>query len=113
MDKEYIPVTVEAVRVFSHNEIKNLANGFKLKREQPFSVMVVPVDSIDENGVISFPDTAGLLLDCKCLLDGNSSPMPVMFNQWTEAAVVEISPAAVDLGIYRVFWAAGVGVEES
>ena len=63
--------------------------------------------------VISNPDNAGLLVDCKCYQDDTSSNLPVMFNQWTEAALSEIAANAIDLAVYDVYWGAGADVSES
>lgn len=110
MDKENILQTVEALRGLSHGEIETLADGFSIKGNQPYSICVIPKDNIVD-GVISIPDNAGLLVECKTLLNNDNKPLPAMFNDWTPASIVFIKPAAIDLDTYRVFFVAGTKLE--
>lgn len=112
MNNDNIQQAAEASRVFSHCEINDLTSGFSLKSKQPFSLCVVEKASINGR-VISTPDTSGLLVDCKCLRDTQSSDLPVQFNAWTEAGIEEIAEDAIDLTLYRVFVGVGVSVDES
>lgn len=102
--------SMTASRIVSHGKIAELP--FKFNSFNSFSILVIPKASVTAK-VISTPETTGLLVDCKCYQDDTSSDIPVLFNQWTEAAIVEIAEGAIDLATYDVYWGAGVHVEES
>lgn len=47
------------------------------------------------------------VVNCKCLCDKEASYLPVPIGDWTPAAIVEISPNAISLSDYDVYWGAG------
>ena len=110
MAKGYISEVMGAGRVLSHAKIAELP--FKFNSANTFSVFIVPKANVTA-GVISAPDNTGILLNCKCYMDDNASNLPVIFNQWGEAAITEIPAEAIDLATYDVYWGAGADVSES
>lgn len=108
--KGYVSEIMNSSRIVSHGKIAALP--FKFTSFNPFSILVIPKINVTAK-VISSPETAGLLVDCKCYQDDTSSNLPVMFNQWTEAAIIEIAEDAIDLETYDVYWGAGADVSES
>lgn len=112
MANGFVSDLMGSLRILSHGKITSLTAAFSLSNKQPFSIFVIPKANIAA-GVISTPDNAGLLVSCKCYQDDNASAIPVLFNQWTEAAISEIGATAIDLTTYDVYWGAGRDVEES
>ena len=110
MNKGYVSETMNSSRIVSHGKIALLP--FKFTSFNPFSIFVIPKANVAAK-VISAPENVGLLVDCKCYQDDTSSNIPVLFNQWSEAAIIEISEGAIDLAVYDVYWGAGVDVAES
>lgn len=110
--KGYVSETMNSSRICSQGKITELP--FKFTSFNPFSIFVIPKANVAAK-VISAPsqDAVGLLIDCKCFQDDTSSDLPVLFNQWTEAAIIEITEGAIDLAVYDVYWGAGVAVAES
>lgn len=108
--KGYVSETMNSSRICSHGKITELP--FKFTSFNPFSIFVIPKANVAAK-VISTPTNVGLLVDCKCYQDGTSSDIPVLFNQWTEAAIIEIAEGAIDLATYDVYWGAGIAVAES
>lgn len=104
--KNHVSDEMNAGRLLSHGQITDLTNGFTREGNLSFSLFIVPVANVSA-GIISTPDNAGLLVDCICDQDDVSSDLPVLFNQWTEAAILEIAANAIDLVTYNVYWAAG------
>lgn len=81
----------------------DLTNGFKLNGGVPFSVFVRPKKpSMEQNTIIQ----------CKCLCDKEASDFPVPVGDWTPAAIVEISPDAISLSDYDVYWGAGESIKQ-
>lgn len=110
MNKGYVSEIMNSSRIVSHGKIAQLP--FKFTTFNPFSILVIPKANVTA-GVIAAPDNAGLLVNCKCFQDDASSNLPVLFNQWTEAAIIEIPADAIDLDVYDVYWGAGANVAES
>lgn len=87
---------MQYLRILSHGQITDLANGFR--KNVPFSVYVRPkTDTI----------ATDILLKCLCFCDEEQTFLPVPINDWTPAAIVEIAPNAIDLSEYDVYWGAG------
>ena len=107
-----ISEAMTASRIISHGKITSLEAPFEFSAFNPFSIFVVPKANVAA-GVISAPDNAGLLVNCKCFQDETSSGVPILFNQWNECAIIEIAANAIDLAVYDVYWGAGVNVSES
>jgi hypothetical protein len=108
--KGYISEAMNSSRILSHRKITALP--FSLASKQPFSIFIVPKANVVA-GVISTPDNAGILVDCKCSQDDSSSNLPVLFIQWSEASIVEIPVDAINLAANDVYWGAGADVSES
>ena len=83
-----------SLRVLSHGKVSDLSNGFDLGGI-PFSVFVRPKEATMETNV---------LLGCKCICDKDASALPVPLGDWTPAAIVSISPNAISLAEYDVYW---------
>ena len=89
---------MEDVRLIAKGSITDLSKGFALKGGVPFSVYV----RSKENTMLS--DT---LLDCRLIGDsGTGSAFPVPIGDWTPAMIAYISPNAIDLQKYEVYWGA-------
>lgn len=105
----FISSEMSAMRVVSKGKVAALP--FRMKSGAlPFSVIVIPKANI-ENGVISTPQNEGIIINCKCYQDQVASPYPVQFIRATEAAIVEIPAAGIDLGTYDVYWGCGAKAE--
>ena len=50
---------------------------------------------------------ANTLVRCHLICDKKASDFPVPIGDWTPAAIVKISPNAIDLAAFDVFWGAG------
>jgi len=86
-----------AMRVLTHGQITDLTNGFNLGGKV-FSIFVRPKSVSME---------ANVLVSCKCICDKTASNLPVPIGDWSPAAIVEISPSAISLTDYDVYWGAG------
>lgn len=92
-----------SLRILSKGQITDLTNGSKLNGGVPFSVFVRPKKpSMEQNTIIQ----------CKCLCDKEASDFPVPVGDWTPAAIVEISPDAISLSDYDVYWGAGESIKQ-
>lgn len=85
-------------RILTHGKIETLKEGFRLPHNSIFSVYVRPKEGIVETD---------LLVNCRCICDDKPSDLPVPLNEWTPAAIVEITPNAIELDMYDVYWGAG------
>jgi len=104
--KGYINQSMSAARILSHGEVTDLSEGFSLKGEVPFSILILPAAAID-NTEVETPEKFAVLLNCELYLDKSESPLPVILGQWSEAAMLRIAPDALNLTDYRLFWGAG------
>lgn len=87
---------MEDVRLMSKGHFTDLSKGFSLGGV-PFSVYV----RSKENTMLS--DT---LLDCRLIGDKEASALPVPIGDWTPAMIAYISPNAIDLGKFEIYWGA-------
>lgn len=88
---------MEDVRIIAKGRISDLSKGFSLGGV-PFSVYV----RSKENTMLS--DT---LLDCRLIGDSKKGgDFPVPIGDWTPAMIAYISPNAIDLGKFDVYWGA-------
>lgn len=87
---------MEDVRLIAKGSITDLSKGFSLGGA-PFSVYV----RSKENTMLS--DT---LLDCRLIGDNETGDLPVPIGDWTPAMIAYISPNAIDLGKFEVYWGA-------
>ncbi len=93
---------MQSLRVLSHGKITDLSNGFSLNGT-PFSVWV-------RHKVMSLmsPSTGtDVLLRCRLICDKEASDLPVTIGDWTPAMIAEISPDAISLSDFDVYWGAG------
>lgn len=88
---------MEDVRLIAKGTITDLSKGFSLKGGVPFSVYV----RSKENTMLS--DT---LLECRLIGDREVGALPVPIGDWTPAMIAYISPNAIDLGKFEVYWGA-------
>lgn len=84
-------------RILTHGQITSMTNGFSLDGE-PFSIYVRP------KGTVTAVD---MTVSAKCIGDKNLSALPVPFNDWTPASIVELGANAINLSSYDVYWGAG------
>lgn len=88
---------MEDVRLIAKGTITDLSKGFSLKGGVPFSVYV----RSKENTMLS--DT---LLECGLIGDREVGALPVPIGDWSPAMIAYISPNAIDLQKYEVYWGA-------
>jgi hypothetical protein len=88
---------MEDVRLIAKGTITDLSKGFSLKGGVPFSVYV----RSKENTMLS--DT---LLECRLIGDREVGALPVPIGDWSPAMIAYISPNAIDLQKYEVYWGA-------
>ena len=88
---------MEDVRLIAKGTITDLSKGFSLKGGVPFSVYV----RSKENTMLS--DT---LLECRLIGDREVVALPVPIGDWSPAMIAYISPNAIDLQKYEVYWGA-------
>lgn len=88
---------MQTLRILSHGQVSDLTNGFSLGGK-PFTVFVRPKALTMESNVI---------LPCKLICDNEAGDLPVPVGDWTPAEIVEISPNAISLGDYDVYWGSG------
>lgn len=88
---------MEDVRLIAKGTITDLSKGFSLKGGVPFSVYV----RSEENTMLS--DT---LLDCRLIGDAEVGALPVPIGDWSPAMIAYISPNAIDLGKFEIYWGA-------
>lgn len=50
---------------------------------------------------------SNVLLTCKLIGDKGASPLPVPIGDWSPAMITEISPGAISLDEYEVYWGSG------
>lgn len=87
---------MEDVRIIAKGRISDLSKGFSLDGV-PFSVYVCS----KENTMLS--DT---LLDCRLIGDRERGAFSVPIGDWTPAMIAYISPNAIDLQKFEVYWGA-------
>lgn len=88
---------MEDVRLIAKGSITDLSKGFSLKGGVPFSVYI----RSKENTMLS--DT---LLDCALIGDAEVGALPVPIGDWSPAMIAYISPNAIDLGKFEIYWGA-------
>lgn len=86
-----------SLRILSKGKVGDLSNGFNLGGV-PFSVFVRPKKAVMETNVV---------LPCKLICDKQAGDFPVPLGDWTPGEIVEISPDAISLTDYDVYWGAG------
>lgn len=86
-----------SLRILSKGKVEDLSNGFNLGGV-PFSVFVRPKKAVMETNVV---------LPCKLICDKQAGDFPVPLGDWTPGVIVEISPDAISLTDYDVYWGAG------
>jgi len=102
--KGYISEFMNGGRVVSHGKILSLASGFKLPNETPFSVYIRPKST-------SGSENLDVLLNVRCYQDEEASEAPLVLNDWSPMAIVEIAPDNEILGEYDIYWGSGSYVE--
>lgn len=100
--KGYISEFMNGGRIVSHGKINDLSNGFKLPGDVPFSVYVRPKFSTS---------TLDTVLSVRCTQDEQLSEAPIVFNDWSPMAIVELAPDTELLKSYDVYWGSGQSVE--
>lgn len=87
-----------SLRILSKGRILDLSKGFSLGEGVPFSVFVRPIRASMETNI---------LLNCKLICDQESGSFPVPLGDWTPGVIVSISPNAISLEEYEIYWGAG------
>lgn len=88
---------MQNLRILSHGKVSDLSDGFSLGGS-PFSIFVRAKALTME---------LNITVNCKLICDRTASDLPVPIGDWTPAAIAEISPNAVSLEDYDVYWGAG------
>lgn len=86
-----------SLRILSKGQVTDLTDGFSLGGV-PFSVFVRPKDASMETNT---------LLKCKLICDKEAGDFPVPLGDWTPGVIASISPNAISLDAYDVYWGAG------
>lgn len=86
-----------SLRILSKGRVSDLSKGFTLGGV-PFSVFVRPKKANMETNI---------LMPCKLICDKESGAFPVPLGDWTPGAIVSISPNAISLADYEIYWGAG------
>lgn len=90
-------------RIVSHGKIEDLTNGFSLEPSYaPFTIYVRPKNASDEVDIVA---------SLRGFQDDDFSDAPILLNDWSPLAILEIAPDAINLDNYDVFWGAGDYVE--
>lgn len=100
--KGYISEFMNGGRIVSHGKISDLTNGFKLPGGEPFSVYIRPKFSTS---------TLDTVISVRCSQDEQLSEAPVLFNDWSPMAIVEIGADAEILKTNDIYWGSGCNVE--
>lgn len=90
-----------SLRILSKGKVADLSNGFNLGGV-PFTVFVRPKKAVMETNVV---------LPVKLICDKKAGEFPVPLGDWTPGVIAEISPNAISLNDYDVFWGAGETVK--
>lgn len=94
--------TMYSLRIQSKGKIENLDNGFSLSGT-PFSVFVRPKENTMETNV---------LIRCKLIRDKEDGDFPVPIGDWTPGSIVSLSPGAIDLEKFEIYWGAGETIKK-
>lgn len=93
--------TAAASLINFHGQITSLTNGFKLEDpDRPFKIYIRPKVYNAEN--------IDIMVNCKLILDYQSSSMPFNFYQWSPANIIELAANSIDLDAYDVYYGTGV-----
>lgn len=95
-----------AGRINNHGKIASLTSAFSLSSGLPFSICVVPNADIATGVIESDATNLGLIVSCKTFQGESATGLPVYFNTWTPAAIVELPASAINLTTYSVYWGA-------
>ena len=87
-----------SLRILSKGKISDLTHGFKLKENAPFSVFLKAKKPTMETSEI---------ISCRLIGDLTDGEFPIPVGDWTPGAIAEISPNAIDMDKYEVFWGTG------
>lgn len=86
-----------SLRILSKGKITDLSKGFDLGGV-PFSIYTrKKTASMDTD----------LVVKCQLVCDKTAGEFPVSVGDWTPAAIAKISPNAIDLNAFDVYWGAG------
>ena len=96
--KGYINDFMNGGRIVSHGKITDLSGGFKLPGGQRFSIYVRPKEDTD---------VLDTVLSVRCSQDEELSEAPVLFNDWTPLAIVEIGADSEILNDNDIYWGSG------
>lgn len=86
-----------SLRILAKGQITSLSSGFSLGGK-PFSIFVRSKQPTMETN---------LVVECKLICDKEAGEFPVAIGDWTPAAIAEISPDAIPLDQFDVYWGAG------
>lgn len=91
-----------SLRVLAKGKIEDLSKGFSLNGV-PFTIYV----RHKGNSLASHYVGADMLVKCRLLCDREASDLPVTVGDWTPAMIAEISPNAISLNDFDVYWGTG------
>lgn len=102
MTKIFISEQMIAGRIVSHGQITDLSGAFSIAGRLPFTVFAKPKDET----------TTSIMLNCKCYQDEQASKVPIVCNDWTPLAIVEIAEGQSSiLNSVDLYWGCGYYVE--
>lgn len=88
------------LRILAKGQIQDLSSGFSLGGK-PFSIFISKKQPTLD---------AYIVVNCKLICDREAGAFPCALNDWTPGEISEISPNAIDLTEYDVYWGAGESV---
>lgn len=96
---------MRAGRIVSKGQITSLTEAFHAPQGEPFSIMVIPTANI-ETGLITQPTNIGIIIPVILYneTEAATGDFPLIFAEWTPAAIYEIPIGAIDLVTYAVYW---------
>ncbi|MDR0659088.1 MAG: hypothetical protein LBG18_09210 [Mediterranea sp.] len=100
--KGYISEFMAGGRIVSHGKITDLSNGFSLPGRAPFSIYIRPKFASSDIDVV---------LNVKCYQDDESGEAPIVLNDWSPMAIVDIAPNGDILEQNDIYWGSGSYVE--
>lgn len=96
----FIMNEMNILRILAKGQITSLSSGFSLGGK-PFSIFIR-----SKQPTLS----TNMVVNCKLICDKEAGAFPCALGDWTPGAIAEISPNAIDLTEFDVYWGAGESV---
>lgn len=108
--KNKLTEEMKATRGGSHGKITSLENGFKLKSDLGFYILILEKASVTGR-VIAAQDTAAVLVSVILHQEDTASDYPFVLLQESVPMLRFIEANAIDLATYDVYWSCGQEAE--